>query len=162
MIAGGVVLSIHLLKKHKQPPVAVEEALALVGHGLEGDVHGKSRPDTSRQILIADRRTLDAFGLAHGALKEQLTVDLPGLDDLPEGTLLRIGEVTLELTGRCDPCEGIAKYNAAPDPYALRDALRGRRGTMSKVIAAIGAGRIRRGDHVLVDSPRSLTPSAGS
>lgn len=151
MSLRGVVLSIHLLKAHKQPQVQVEEVRALVGHGLEGDVHGKARPDTSRQVLIADRRALEAFGLSQGALKEQLTVDLPGLDDLPRGTQLRIGEVTLELTGPCEPCEVIGKYNAAPDPYALRDALRGRRGMMSKVIATIGEGRIRSGDEVVVE-----------
>lgn len=151
MSARGVVLSIHLLKAHKQPPVEVEEARALVGHGLEGDVHGKGRPDTSRQVLIADRRTLEAFGLAPGALKEQLTVDVPGLDDLPRGKRLHIGEVTLEVTVPCEPCEVIGKYNAAPDPYALRDALRGRRGMMSRVIATIGEGRIRRGDDVVVE-----------
>lgn len=150
MSTRGVVLSIHLLKAHKQPPVRVEEARAIVGHGLEGDVHGKGRPDASRQVLIADRRTLEAFGLAHGALKEQLTVDFLGLDDLSRATWLRIGEATLELTGPCEPCEVIGKYNAAPDPFALRDALRGRRGMLSKVIATTGEGLIRRGDEVTV------------
>lgn len=154
MSPRGVVLSIHLLKVHKQPPVQVEEARALVGHGLEGDVHGKGRPDTSRQVLIADRRALEALGLAHGALKEQLTVDLPGLDDLSRGQLLRVGEVTLEVTVPCEPCEVIGKYNAVADPYALRDALRGRRGMMSKVIATVGEGRIRRGDEIIVESGR--------
>ncbi len=160
MSTRGVVLSIHLLRAHRQPPVEVEEARALVGRGLEGDVHGKGRPDSSRQVLIADRRTLEAFGFPHGALKEQLTVDLPGLDDLPRGTRLEIGEVTFELTGPCEPCEVIGKYNAAADPFALRDSLRGRRGMLGKVVAATGAGRIRRGDAVVAprNAPRPAEP----
>ena len=162
MNARGMVLSIQLLKAHRQPPVQVEEARAIVGHGLEGDVHGKGRPDTYRQVLIVDRRTLEAFGFAHGALKEQLTVDFPGLDDLARGTLLRIGEVIFELTARCEPCEAIGKYNAARDPYALRDALRGRRGMLAAVIATTGAGRIRRGDDVTVESLRGVARSVGS
>ncbi len=99
MSTRGVVLSIHLLKVHKQPP-------------------------------------------------------------LPRGTLLRIGEATLELTGPCEPCEVIGTYNAAADPYALRDALRGRRGMMSKVIAVTGEGRIRRGDDIVRESPRPTEPAA--
>lgn len=160
MSERGAVLSIHLLRVHKQPPVDVEEVRALVGHGLEGDVHAKNRPGTSRQVLITDRRSLEAFGFQHGALKEQLTVDFPGLDDLPRGTRLRIGEATLELTGPCEPCEVIGKYNAATDPYALRDELRGRRGMMSKVVATAGAGRIRCGDAVVVEAAPDVPPPA--
>ncbi|MBI3997785.1 MAG: hypothetical protein HY355_02040 [Armatimonadetes bacterium] len=162
MADRGVVLSIHLLRAHKQPPVDVDEVRALVGHGLEGDVHGKNRPDSSRQVLIADRRTLEAFGFAHGALKEQLTVDLPGLDGLPRGARLRVGEAIMELTGPCEPCEVIGTYNASTDPYALRDALRGRRGILCRVVATVGQGMIRRGDPVGVEAVAAAPGGAGA
>ena len=149
MTNRGVVLSIHLLRVHRQPSVTVEEARALVGHGLEGDVHGKHSSKSSRQVLLVDRRSLEAFNLPPGALKEQLTIDFPGLDDLPRGTRLRIGEATLELTMSCEPCEVIGKYTGVADPYALRHSLRGRRGMLSKVVAVTGQGLIRRGDAVV-------------
>jgi MOSC domain-containing protein YiiM len=148
----GVVLSIQLSKVHGQLPVPVEETRALVGHGLEGDSHGKRRPNTGRQVVLADRRTLEAFGFAHGALREQLTVDFPGLDTLVAGTRLRVGEAVLEVSGPCDPCVGIGTLNGVEDPYALRDALAGRRGMSAKVVAVIGTGLIRRGDMLVVEA----------
>ena len=150
----GVVLSIHLLKVHGQPPVPVEETRALVGQGLEGDNHGKHKPNSGRQVLLVDRRSLEALGFSHGALREQLTVDLPGLDALPAGTRLRVGEAVLEISGPCDPCVGIGRLNGVEDPTALRDALAGRRGMSARVVAVNGSGRIRRGDEMVVDAPR--------
>ena len=147
----GVVLSIQLSKGDRQPPVSVEETRALVGHGLEGDKHGKRRANTGRQVLLADRRSLEAFGFAPGALREQLTVDFLGLDSLPAGTRLRVGEAILEISGPCAPCEGIGLINAVDDPNAFRDALAGRRGVAARVMAAEGGGRIRRGDEVVVE-----------
>lgn len=150
MSESGVVLSIHLSKVHGQPPTPVEETRALVGHGLEGDSHGKRRANTARQVLVVDRRTLDAFGFAHGALREQLTVDFPSLNTLPAGTRLRVGEALLEISGPCDPCVGIGALNGVADPQALRDALAGRRGMSARVVGVSGAGVIRRGDAVAV------------
>lgn len=149
MIRRGVVLAIHLLTEHGRPPSPVEAARALVDHGLEGDQHGKSTPGSRRQVLLVDLRTLGAFGLPHGALREQLTVDFPDIERLPEGTMLRVGEATLEVTGPCTPCEVIGRLNAVADPAALRDALQGRRGTLCKVVAITGGGMIRRGDEVV-------------
>lgn len=156
----GTVLSIHLLRVHRQPTVDVEEARALVGHGLEGDVHAKRSPNSSRQVLLVDRRTLDVLGFPHGALREQLTVDFAGLDSLPRGTRLRAGEAILELTAPCEPCEVIGKYNAVADPDALRERLRGQRGMLSRVVAIVGGGLIRRGDPVTLEPARDLPASA--
>jgi MOSC domain-containing protein YiiM len=144
----GVVLAIHLLTGHGRFPSPVEAARALVGHGLEGDLHGKANPGSRRQVLLVDRRTLEAFGLPHGALREQLTVDFPDIERLPEGTVLQVGEATLEVTGPCTPCEVIGRLNAVADPAALQDALQGRRGVLSRVVAVAGRGMIRRGDAV--------------
>ncbi len=149
----GVVLSIHLQRQPRQLPVRADEARALVDRGLEGDFHGKHRPGSSRQVLLVDRRTLEALGFDHGALREQLTVDFPGLDGLPDGTHLRVGEAVLEVTGPCEPCEVIGALNAVPDPVALRESLRGRRGMLTKVVAVEGNGCIRPGDAVLAAGP---------
>jgi MOSC domain-containing protein YiiM len=153
MMTSGVVLAIHLQSEPRRAPRPVEEARALVGHGLEGDYHGKGRPNTYRQVLIVDRRALEALGFAPGALREQLTVDFDGLDRLQRGTRLLIGDVEFEITAPCEPCETIGKYNAVSDPYALRDALQGRRGMLAKVVATVREGVIRHGDPVVVAAP---------
>ncbi len=93
--------------------------------------------------------SLEAVGLAHGALREQLTVDFPGLDNLPGGTRLQVGDAVLEVTGPCEPCEVIGALNGVPDPVALRESLRGCRGMLTKVVATSGDGRIRPGDAVV-------------
>lgn len=145
-----MVLAIHLQSGPGQAPRSVEAARALPGHGLEGDFHGKRRPGSSRQVLLVDHRTLEAHGFAPGALREQLTVDLPGLDGLVRGTRLAAGEAVLEVTGPCEPCEVIGQLNGVPDPYALRDALVGCRGILARVVAVVGQGLIRRGEMVEV------------
>ncbi len=155
----GVVLSIHLQPRRGQPPISAAEARALVDQGLEGDCHGKQRSEPSRQVLLADRRTLETLGFAHGALREQLTVDFPGLDSLPRGTRLQVGEAVLEVTETCEPCEVIGALNGVADPIALRESLRGCRGIMANVVATSGDGRIRPGDAV-VAVPSSDTPAA--
>jgi MOSC domain-containing protein YiiM len=153
MTHRGEVVSIHLQPQKGQPPRPVAEALALIGYGLKGDYHGKQRSGSSRQVLLVDRRTLDALGFAHGALREQLTVDLPGLDSLATGVRLTIGEAVLELTGPCEPCEVIGRINGVDDPYALRDALQGRRGLLARVVEVRGNGRIGLGDAITITMP---------
>lgn len=130
-----------------------------MGHGLEGDYHGKQRPGVSRQVLLVDRRTLEALGFAHGALREQLTVDFPGLDTLPRGARLQVGDAILEVTEPCEPCEVIGALNEVADPRALRESLRGRRGMLTKVVATSGDGWIRAGDAV-AEVPSFEAPAA--
>jgi MOSC domain-containing protein YiiM len=154
----GTVLSIHLQPSRDASPRPVDEARALVAHGLEGDFHGKAKPGTSRQVLLVDYRVLDALGFAHGALREQLTVDLPDLDATATGTRLRVGEAELEISGPCEPCKVIGQLNQAPDPEALRQTLVGRRGVLARVVGTTGTGRIRRGDRIEVSSAKPPSP----
>jgi len=149
----GTVLSLHLQPAHGARPRPVPEVRALVGRGLDGDLHGKSTPDSRRQVLIVDRATLAAMGLRPGDLREQITVAFAPLEALPAGTLLRAGEVTLELSGPCGPCAHIGELNGVADPGAFQQALAGRRGQLARVRAVDGDGRIRVGDAVAVLAP---------
>lgn len=150
---NGTVLNLHVVTQHGERPRPVSEARALVGRGLEGDLHGKTKPNSRRQVLIVDRATLLAMGLRPGALREQITVDFEALERLAPGTLLRLGEVTVELSGPCEPCTHIGALNAVPDPVAFQQSLVGRRGQLARVTAIEGDGRIRVGDPVAVLSP---------
>lgn len=149
----GTVVNLQLVARHGERPRAVVEVRALVDHGLEGDIHGKTKPGSRRQVLLADRGTLEGLGLRPGDLRDQITVDLAVLERLPAGTRLQVGEATLELSGPCEPCTHIGALNGVSDPVAFQERLRGRRGQLARVVAVEGAGAIRVGDPVVVQDP---------
>ncbi len=148
MTESGRVISLHVLTEKGQPPQHRSEVRGVVGYGLEGDLHGKSRAGTSRQVLVVDLQTLSASGLQPGDLREQITVDFAPLETLPVGTQLYVGGVILELTGPCEPCTHIGKLNGRPDTVEFKKSLEGRRGLLAKVVAVEGDGLIRLGDPV--------------
>ena len=140
------VVSLQLHTAHGVLPTPVREATANVDAGVEGDSHG-GRP--KRAVLIVDRSTHDALGLRPGDLREQITIDgLPDVTRLAEGTELRIGGVTLQVNGECEPCTHIGEMNGQADVEAFRASLVGRRGALCTVLAADGP--IRIGDPVTV------------
>jgi MOSC domain-containing protein YiiM len=145
---NGSVVSIQLLKAHGQPLRPVSEVIALPGQGLEGDLHGKTREDGKRQVLLMDTESLEAMGLSPGDLRDQVTLDLPGLQRLPAGTRLRVGEADLELTGPCEPCTHIGELLGKADREGFRQFVQGGRGVLARVVAVTGDGRIRVGDAV--------------
>jgi len=145
------VVSLQLHEGHGLPMRAVPQADARVGGGIEGDSHVHR---AKRAVTIVDRSTHDAVGVQPGDLREQITVEgLPSLGSLSEGTLLRIGAITLRVNGSCDPCEHIGEMNGA-DPTEFRALLEGRRGLVCNVVEA--EAPVRVGDEVsvmeLVDS----------
>lgn len=143
----GRVVSLQTKREHDAPlePVEAFQATSL---GLDGDKHS-GREEGKRQVLLAEAGDLRDLGLEPGALREQVTVDLPGLMALPEGTRLRVGGARLEVTGVCEPCTHIGEHVGAEDPEALRQTLVGRRGMLARVL---GEGPIRRDDLVEVES----------
>jgi MOSC domain-containing protein YiiM len=143
----GRVVSLQTKRDHFAPLEPVE-AFRATELGLDGDKHA-GREEGKRQILLAEAGDLRDLGLEPGALREQMTVDLPGLMALPEGTRLRVGGATLEVTGVCEPCTHIGEHLGAEDPEALRQTLVGRRGMLARVV---GGGPIRRDDPVEVES----------
>ena len=148
-VKRGAVVGLHLLRAHGERPESVSQAVATVGRGLDGDLHGKTRaPGSRRQLLIVDRADLVRLGLQPGDLREQITVDFPELNTLPAGTLLRIGSVTCELTGFCEPCTHIGGLVGVRDPQAFQHSLMDRRGQLARVTAVEGDGTIRIGDAV--------------
>jgi MOSC domain-containing protein YiiM len=153
----GRVASIQLLQAHGQRPRPVSEAVAVPGRGLDEDLHGKTREDGKRQVLLMDTETLDALGLSPGDLRDQITLDLPGLQGLPEGTKLRVGQAELELTGPCEPCTHIGELLGKVDREAFRGSLVGRRGVLARVVAVTGDGRIRVGDPAELVGSESVT-----
>jgi MOSC domain-containing protein YiiM len=132
-------------EKHGQP-TPITEAVGRAGGGIEGDVHAQR---TSRAVLVIDRATLDALQLAPGDLREEITIEgLADVTNLPESTEIRIGGVTLQVNGACEPCTHIGELLGVPDPEEFRQSLLGRRGALCTVSAV--SGPIRVGDSVEV------------
>jgi len=140
------VVSLQLHEGHGRPMRAVPQADGRVGGGIEGDSHVHR---SKRAVTVVDRSTHDAVGVKPGDLREQITVEgLPALGSLAEGTLLRIGAITLRVNGSCDPCTHIGEMNGIADPDEFQAMLEGRRGLVCNVIAVDGPVRV--GDEVSV------------
>jgi hypothetical protein len=144
--AMGAVVSIQVVPGNHAPPRFVDEVRAVPGEGLEGDWHRGRGP---RSVLLVHPGDLEDLGLRPGDLREQITVDLPGLMKLEPGTRLRIGPVLLEVTKECTGCTHIGEHVGVDDVEAFREALEGRRGMLAQVVEANG-GPIRLGDEVEV------------
>ncbi len=140
---GGSVVALHPNRTRHRPLDRVDTVRA-TAQGIEGDIHaGRSRG--RRQVLLMDAGDLRTLGLCPGDLREQITVDLPGLMALPVGTQLSVGDAELQITGPCEPCTHIGEHVGVGDPEALRERLRGRRGMPARVV---DAGLISVGDPV--------------
>jgi len=117
------------------------EARALENVGFEGCAH--ARPGGGRrQVLLVDIETLRAMQLAPGTIRENITTEGLTVNALPVGQKLRVGEVELEVSAVCEPCELMEQVRTG-----LMNELAGRRGMLCRVIRG---GTVRRGDEIVV------------
>jgi MOSC domain-containing protein YiiM len=133
---------IHLFRapKRREPMEELEEARAMKDVGLEGCAH--ARPQGMRQVLLIDRETLDVFELVPGIVRENVTTEGIDVNGLAIGQRVWIGEVELQVSAVCDPCEQIEALRPG-----LQAAMRGRRGMLCKVARG---GLLKRGDEIVV------------
>jgi MOSC domain-containing protein YiiM len=143
VVSSGQVVSLQLKREHWEPLVPVDQ-ISLSEEGIDGDRHA-GRTEGKRQILLTAAGDLRDLDLKPGDLREQVTVELPGLMALPEGTRLRLGTAVLELTGVCEPCTHIGEHTGVADAEQFRQRLVGRRGMLAWVSEP---GAIRVGDPV--------------
>lgn len=132
------VLHLFQAVAHGQPVRESDEAFAIANKGFKECVHG--RAGSSRQLLLMDVETLEEFGISPGRAKENITTRGIDLEELLMGQRIRVGEALLEITKECEPCHQIDAIR-----QGLREALRGRRGILCRVVES---GQIRRGDTI--------------
>jgi len=118
----------------------LQEARTVEDVGLEGCAH--ARPQGKRQVLLMDRETLDVFELAPGIVRENVTTEGIDVNGLAVGQRLQIGDVELQVSAVCDPCEQIEALR-----QGLQAAMQRRRGMLCKVVRG---GLLRRGDEIVV------------
>jgi MOSC domain-containing protein YiiM len=143
-MAAPTVVALHLNVGSRKPLVPVERVSALLDHGLEGDRHQRTAQGR-RTVLLMEQEVLDQFGLAPGAVREQVTVRGLELMKLVFGSRLTIGGATLEIAGPCAPCERMNEIKPG-----LRGELEGRRGRFARIV---GAGSLAVGDAIAVEPP---------
>lgn len=142
----GRVIALFLKARHGALPFQVPQVNAVVDSGIEHDINAQ-RSGSSRQVLLVESADLKALELRAGDLREQLTVDLPALMQLPAGATLEIGSARLVITKPCEPCTHIGETLFQEHPEAFRRRLAGRRGMLATV--AVG-GPIATGDTIHV------------
>ena len=145
------ILHIFRAPKKRLPMEEIEEAQVITNVGLDGCAH--ARPGGGpRQVLLVDRETLEAMELAPGIVRENITTDGIDVNSLAQNQELRIGEVRMEVSEICHPCDQLEKIRPG-----LRREMRGRRGMLCRVLEG---GMIRRGDTIEKVSPVATLPFA--
>jgi MOSC domain-containing protein YiiM len=135
----GKILSLQICPGHRKQMQVVEQADVIENLGLKSDTH--ALPDSSRQILLVEKETLDALGLAPGQVKENITTIGISLMTLPKNQHLQLGnEVILQITKACSPCNRMEEIR----PGLLKE-IAGKRGMLARVIRG---GSVRLGDSI--------------
>jgi MOSC domain-containing protein YiiM len=135
-----VAKAAHLFRavKRKLPMEEVHSIEAIAGRGLAGCKHG--RPGSKRQVLLVDKETLDAMDLAPGIIRENITTEGLNVNGLALGSRLQVGEVVLEVSMVCTPCDQLELLRPG-----LRKEMWGRRGMLCRVVQG---GVLRQGDAI--------------
>jgi MOSC domain-containing protein YiiM len=171
----GRVVAVARDDRHRFSKPVVDGITLVEGHGIEGDVHAgatirhqsarKRRPELPnlRQVHLLhaelfDQVASDGFAVAPGQMGENVTTSGVPLLDLPEGTVLRLGDrASVRVTGLRNPCRQIDDF--APGLLARmleRDpdgTVRRLTGVMSVVVTG---GVVRAGDEVRVELPAGV------
>jgi MOSC domain-containing protein YiiM len=137
----GTILSLQICVGYRKPMMLVESAEVIKGLGLRGDRHAVE--ESTRQILLIEKETLDELKLSPGLVKENITTRGIRLMNLERGQRLRLGDAAvLEVTKACTPCGRMDEIRGG-----LQEQLAGRRGVLAK---AIQGGVIKIGDSIKV------------
>lgn len=147
---------IHGFRKTPQLSIQVE-----AGHGVVGDCHAgtttqhlylkrkKPEKENLTQVHLLHAELLDRHGIAAGYLGENLTTRDLDLHTLPTGSILRIGEAALEVTGYRTACAKVAKAR----PGLLKQVFFSKRPNAGIMAVVLTSGTIHPGDPIQVTLP---------
>ena len=137
---------IGIRKQKKELPAVVKEVHVSVEMGLEGD-HFSSKSSKKRQVTLIQSEHIGLVAkvmgkekVDPGELRRNIVVSGINLLAFSERQF-RIGEVVLQMTGKCHPCSRMEE-NLGAGGY---NAMRGHGGITTRVIKG---GKISQGDEV--------------
>jgi MOSC domain-containing protein YiiM len=159
-LSSGRVFALHrkpqIAGEHGLPKPTVPEAF-ISQAGLEGDYnryrHEEKKDDPGMAVLLVPRETLDelqreGWPVRPGDLGENITTEGIAYNDFVPGNRFRVGEVVLEVSKACTPCDNLyllPYVGPARGPEFLKVML-DRRGWYARVVRE---GRVRAGDPVV-------------
>ena len=146
------VLHVFRAPKRRAPMEELAAAEVVTNAGLEGCAH--TRPGGKRQVLLVDVETLGVFQLEPGITRENVTTEGLDVNGLAIGQRLRLGEVALEVSAVCDPCEQIEALRTG-----LQAEMQGRRGMLCRVLTG---GTLQRGDIIKLEEKPLTAETAGA
>jgi MOSC domain-containing protein YiiM len=136
---SATIIHLQIKPAEGAPMKPAPSVTAIAGYGLKDDANAGRR---QRQVLIIERELLDEFQLPVGDVRENITVQGIQLAGTAPGTRVRVGQALLQATLDCAPCQFIEDKQPG-----LRAAMKGKRGTLFKVIEG---GEINVGDEIAI------------
>jgi MOSC domain-containing protein YiiM len=134
-------LNLFRAPKRRAAMEELREARVVEDAGFDGCAH--ARPGGKRQVLLVDIETLREMDLAPGMIRENITTEGLDVNALEVGQRLRAGEVELEVSLVCDPCEQIEALRPG-----LQELMLGKRGMLCRVLRG---GAVKQGDSITVE-----------
>lgn len=139
------VIAVNISEKKGVVKHPIEKGLFKVNHGLDGDAHAG---EWHRQVSFLGTESIDKMkasgveGLTPGKFAENITTEGITLYELPIGTTLKIGEVTLEVTQIGKEC-----HKGCEIRKLVGDCVMPREGIFAKVLVD---GYIKAGDDIVI------------
>jgi MOSC domain-containing protein YiiM len=134
-MSDGRVVSIYIGPEPERPMQPVPEAVAVAGHGLQGDRYFQSHEngDPTAEITLIESEAIEAAAAESGVdirfedTRRNIITSGVRLDDLV-GKKFRLGEVEVEALEPNPPCRHLAELAGKPllRPLARRGGVRGR------------------------------------
>lgn len=148
----GKIESICISRKRGVQKEPIKEANLLVHWGIEGDAHGGK---WHRQVSLLSADKINAFREkgAHvdfGAFGENLVVSGFDFATLPVGTLLRSGDVLLEMTQIGKEC-----HTHCAIYHSVGDCIMPREGVFARVLEG---GMLHCGDELVIEERKGPRP----
>ena len=142
--AEARVVSLQLNVIHRGAMQVVESASLMGDEGIEGDRHASPREDRrGYHVLLMDRETLEALGLAPGTVRENVTTSGLDLVSLVAGQRVALGEqAVIQISKSCAPYSRMDEVRPG-----LQQELEGRRGMLASVVES---GTVVVGDRIIV------------
>ena len=139
----GKVLAVCISEEKGTPKRNIGEGEFVVSHGLKGDAHAGN---WNRQVSLLAHRKIEDFRargavVGDGAFGENLVVEGIDFSSLPVGTVLRCGEVVLEMTQIGKQC-----HHGCEIFQRMGDCIMPREGVFAKVLQG---GMIKVGDEMV-------------
>ncbi|MEQ8196538.1 MAG: MOSC domain-containing protein [Clostridiaceae bacterium] len=140
------ILAVNISEKKGVIKHSIEKGYFKVEHGLEGDAHaGKWH----RQVSLLGMESIEKMkkmgieGLCPGKFAENLTTEGIVLFELPVGTVLRAGEVLMEVTQIGKEC-----HLGCEIRKQVGDCVMPREGIFTRILVG---GWIKPGDEIVVE-----------